>query len=226
MKILYIEDNILLLSCVKKLLDVAYIVDSASTGHEGAERARSIRYDIILLDLGLPDMDGLEVCRTLRDSKIDTPILVLTVRKDPETSVQLLKLGADDYITKPFNGNVLKARIEALLRRRKELHHEKIIRVHDLTVNVTRRQVWRAGINISLRRKEFDILEYLIANRGRALTRPMILDHAWESGTEGWNNTIDVHIKHLRDKIDRPFEAPSLIKTAYGIGYMIDDTIK
>jgi DNA-binding response OmpR family regulator len=193
------------------------------TGREGIEKAHSVQYALILLDLNLPDMNGLEVCQELRKTDVLAPILVLTVQKDPLTSVRLLDSGADDYMTKPFNGNVLKARIAALLRRGQEMHQEKVIGVSDLTVNVTRRQVWRSGVCIALRKKEFDILEYLVANHGHALTRSMILDHVWESGAEGWNNTVDVHIKHLRDKVDRPFDK-ALIKTAYGIGYMVDDT--
>ena len=202
MKILYIDDNRLLMDSVKKLLDATYITDTACTGGEGIERALSVRYSAILLDLGLPDMNGFEVCRELRALQVTAPIMVLSVQKDPNTSIQLLNCGADDYMTKPFNGEVLKARIAALLRRGQELRKEKVIGVSDLTVNITRRQVWRSGVKISLRRKEFDILEYLITNHGHALTRSMILDHVWESGTEGWNNTIDVHIKHLRDKVD------------------------
>jgi DNA-binding response OmpR family regulator len=223
MKILYIEDNRLLIDSVKRLLDEMYVVDFMSTGQGGIEKACAVQYGLILLDLGLPDMDGFEVCQQLRKANVIAPILILTVKKDPAVAVRLLNCGADDYIVKPFNSEVLKARISALLRRGKELHEEKIIGVGDLTVNVTRRQVWRSGVSISLRRKEFDILEYLIINHGHALTRSMILDHVWESGKEGWNNTVDVHIKHLRDKIDRPFGS-SLIRTAYGIGYMVDDS--
>jgi len=217
MKILYIDDNRLLIDSVKKLLDTSYIVDHMCTGHEGIEKANTVSYSLILLDLSLPDMHGLEVCKELRRAKISAPILILTVQKDPMTSVRLLDCGADDYMTKPFNGEVLKARIAALLRRGKETHDERVIEIGDLRLNLTRRQVWRSGVNISLRKKEFDILEYL-------LTRSMILDHAWEAGTEGWNNTVDVHIKYLRDKVDRPF-GKALIKTAYGIGYMVDDTV-
>lgn len=224
MKLLLIEDNRLLISSLKKLLSTSYIVDFARTGREGIESARSFQYNAILLDLGLPDMDGFDVCRELRRANITTPVLILSVQKTPEASVKLLNCGADDYLAKPFNGEELKARIAALLRRNQEMRKENVISICDLTVNITRRQVWRSGVNISLRRKEFDILEYLVSNRGRALTRSMILDYAWESGTEGWNNTVDVHIKHLRDKVDRPFER-SLIKTAYGIGYMVDDTV-
>jgi DNA-binding response OmpR family regulator len=222
MKILFIDDNRLLTDSVKKVLEPAYIIDSVRSGAEGIEKASSIDYSLILLDLGLPDMNGYDVCRELRRANITAPVLVLTGQKAPETSVKLLNCGADDYLTKPFNSEVLKARIAALLRRGKELRQEKVIDVKDLTVNVTRRHVSRSGVTIPLRRKEFDILEYLISNRGRALTRTMILDHVWEAGTEGWNNTVDVHIKHLRDKIDRPFSTP-LIKTAYGIGYMMED---
>lgn len=223
MKLLFIDDNHSLTTSVKNQLGSMYIVDSADNGYEGIAQASSVQYELIMLDLGLPDMDGLDVCRELRLSNIHAPILVITGRDDPSTLVELLNSGADDYITKPFNEHVLKARIAALLRRGQQLHPERIIDVSDLTMNVTRRQIWRSGVSITLRRKEFDILEYLITNQGHALTRSMILDHVWEAGTEGWNNTIDVHIKHLRDKIDRPFERP-LIKTSYGIGYMVDDT--
>src|SRR5664279_5473566 len=224
MKILYIDDNRMLVDSVKKLLGATYTVDYASTGRDGLQCALSVQYNLILLDLRLPDMDGLEVCRQLRAAHVSAPILILTVQKDPEMSVKLLNCGADDYITKPFNGEALKARIAAVLRRGPEMDDEKVIKISDLTVNITRREVQRSGINIPLRRKEFDILEYLTTNHGRVLTRTMILDHVWEAGTEGWNNTVDVHIKYLRDKIDRPFKT-QLIKTAYGVGYMIDDKI-
>ena len=187
------------------------------------DKAAAVTYNMILLDLQLPDMNGLEICKELRTMNVTAPILVLTAQQDPGMSVQLLDSGADDYVTKPFGGDVLKARIAALLRRsHRPLEQEQVITVGDMTLNSTRRQVHRAGVAINLRRKEFDILEYLVVNRGRALTRTMIIDHVWEAGANNWNNTIDVHIKHLRDKIDRPFDKP-LIKTAYGIGYMIQD---
>lgn len=222
MKILYIDDNRILIDRVKRLLDPWYTVDFACTGYRGIEDARSINYNLILLDLGLPDMNGHEVCRELRASGVKTPILILTVQKDAEMSVRLLNCGADDYVLKPFNSEVLKARIAALLRRSQDMREEEIVTVNDMTVNVTRREVWRSGVNIPLRRKEFDILAYLTINHGRVLTRTMIMSHVWEAGTEGWNNTVDVHIKYLRDKVDRPFKK-SLIKTAYGVGYMIND---
>lgn len=224
MKLLYIDDNRILIDSVKKILGESYTIDHECTGHEGIEAARSIHYSLILLDLGLPDIDGFEVCRELRNANITIPILILSVQKDPQMTVKLLNSGADDYITKPFNSEALKARVGALLRRSQEMREERVITVCDMTVNATRREVQRGGVTIPLRRKEFDILEYLASNHGRVLTRTMIIDHVWETGTEGWNNTVDVHIKYLRDKIDRPFNK-SLIKTAYGVGYMIDDKI-
>jgi DNA-binding response OmpR family regulator len=223
MKILLIEDNRRLIDSVQKLLSSTYTVDFVREGKEGIESAKRIQYGVILLDLGLPDMEGLEVCRALRRANVTTPILVLTVQKTAGTSARLLNCGADDYLCKPFNGEELRARIAALLRRSHEMQEEKVINICNLSVNITKRQVSRAGIKIPLRRKEFDILEYLVTNHGRALTRSMILDHVWEAGTEGWNNTVDVHINHLRDKIDRPFDG-TLIKTVYGIGYMVDNT--
>lgn len=222
MKILYIDDNRLLTDMVKRLLNKTYIVDAVHTGREGLNMACSIDYNLILLDLGLPDIDGLEVCRELRQANIQTPVLILTVQKDPLLAAQVLNAGADDYVTKPFHRDVLKARISALLRRSSDMCEEKVITICDLSVNITRREVKRSGKAITLRRKEFDILEYLATNHGRALTRAMILDHVWESGKEGWNNTVDVHIKNLRDKVDRPFEK-ALIKTAHGVGYMMVD---
>jgi len=224
MKILLIEDNPLLAESLKRYLHTNFVVDIVSSGEEGIERARAIQYSVILLDLGLPDMNGYDVCYELREARVTTPILILTGVKDAMTSVRLLDCGADDYVTKPFNSAELRARIAALARRGHTPPAEKVVTLSDLIIEVDRRRVRRSGVTIPLRRKEFDILEYLVANRGRAVTRSMIFDHVWEAGKEGWNNTVDVHIKHLRDKIDRPFKT-SLIKTAYGIGYMVDDAV-
>jgi len=222
MKILIIDDNRLLANSIKRQLSGSYVVDIAATGEEGIERAREISYGVILLDLGLPGMSGYEVCYELRASRLTTPILVLSGVDDTESRVRLLTCGADDYVTKPFDGNELRARIAALTRRGDYGPHENVIRIGKLTIDVGRRRVTHAGTLIILRRKEFDILEYLAQNRGRTVSRSMIFSHVWEAGQDGWNNTVDVHIKYLRDKIDRPFKT-SLIKTAYGVGYMVDD---
>jgi len=222
MKILIIEDNKLLAESLRRQLKVHFVVDVVHKGEEGIDRARAVQYGVILLDLGLPDMNGYDVCYELRAAHVTTPILILSGVKDTISQVRLLDSGADDYVTKPFNIDELRARIIALSRRGSHMQDDELIKVCDLTIDIGRRRVKRSGVPITLRRKEFDILEYLVRNRGRTVTRSMIFDHVWESHKDGWNNTVDVHIKRLRDKVDRPFPKP-LIKTAYGIGYMVDD---
>lgn len=223
MKILIIEDSKLLAASIKNQLNKQYVVDVVHTGEEGIYQARSTDYAMMLLDLGLPDLDGYDVCREIRRHDVTTPIMVLSGKRDIYNRVRLLECGADDYLTKPFNSQELHARISAILRRSAvPSTSERTIRIADLVIDTARRSVSRNGVPIKLRRKEFDILHYLVLNRGRAITREMIFNHVWEAGKEGWNNTIDVHIKHLRDKVDRPFPA-KIIKTAYGIGYLADE---
>jgi DNA-binding response OmpR family regulator len=222
MKLLLIEDSKSLADSLKKQLGKTFVVDAVKTGEEGLQRALDGGQDIIILDLSLPDKGGYEVCKAIRQANVNTPILILTGASDIASRVTLLNAGADDYLTKPFSVAELRARLGALLRRPPTTTTQDAFRVADLVVDPYRRKVQRAGVTINLRRKEFDILEYLIRNRGRPVTRAMILDHAWDGTKEAWNNTVDVHIKHLRDKIDRPFSTP-LIKTAYGIGYVLDD---
>ena len=225
MKILLIEDNVRLIERVKYHLRHFFVADTALTGSSGLEQARKIQYKLILLDLNLPDMNGQQICEQLRKEGNNTPIIVISGVQDADSRVALLNSGADDFLVKPFNPAELIARIHSLLRR----HHagfenQHILEIKDLTVDINRRKVKRSGEVIQLRKKEFDILEYLIANQGHAVTRSMILNHVWDSNEVTWQKTIDVHIKYLRDKIDRPFES-SIIKTAYGVGYMIDDTM-
>lgn len=224
MKLLIIEDNQRLAQKIKRQFSKQHVVDLARTGIEGEQRALESEYAVILLDLGLPDKNGFTVCRELRQLNITTPILILTGHDRVDSRVALLESGADDYLTKPFDAAELQARVSALSRRGEQVYTDSVITVQDMTINTARREVSRGGVRIPLRRKEFDILEYLVANRGRALSREMILRHAWESDKDNWNNTVDVHIKHLRDKLDKPFSTP-LIKTAYGIGYMVEDTL-
>jgi len=178
-------------------------------------------FDAVLLDLGLPDMNGLEVCRRLRKISPDMPILIITGVDDISSKVELLDAGADDYLTKPFDAQELRARINALIRRRPRLPSISAVTAGDLKLDPSKRTVARAGVPITLRRKEFDILEYLVINKGRVLTRDMIVSHAWTSTSSSWTGSVDVHIKHLRDKVDKPFDYP-LIKTVYAVGYMLD----
>lgn len=223
MKILIVEDNVLLAKRVKSLLSKNYLVDLVHNGRDGLCFAQAIQYDVIILDLGLPDLHGIKVCEELRDQRVKSAILILSGINDTLSRVQLLNSGADDYLTKPFNGAELQARIKALLRRQPNMLIKNTMVIGDLEIDINKREVRKGSVLIYLRRKEFDILRYLVKNQGRPVSREMILEHVWESGTDSWNNTVDVHIKHLRDKIDRPFKS-SLIKTAYGIGYMVENT--
>lgn len=222
MKLLLVEDNQRLAERISYYLRKSYIVDVVDSGEDALEKVKSIEYGVILLDLGLPGMSGLEVCKNMRRLKVNNPILVLTGNAEMTDRISLLDAGADDYVTKPFNTDELRARIAAVGRRQTRSHIRSMIEYRDLKMDVDRHKVSRLGVNIELRRKEFDILEYLIINKGRIMTRDMIMDHVWSSHTNSWTSTVDVHIKHLRDKIDKPFE-DAYIKTAYGLGYRIEE---
>ncbi|MFZ1300986.1 MAG: response regulator transcription factor [Candidatus Microsaccharimonas sp.] len=226
MKVLVIEDNPRLSDRIKYHLRKQYLVEVANSGHEAILMVSSQPVDIVLLDLGLPDMPGLEVCQKIRELGVTAPILVLTGVDDMPSKIQLLDAGADDYMTKPFDATELKARLNALERRNRATFESELT-VYDLVLSPSRRTVTRGGQHIALRRKEFDILEYLVKNKGRVLSRQMIINHAWTSTTATWTGSVDVHIKQLRDKVDKPFPI-KLIKTTYGVGYSIEvpeDTI-
>jgi len=222
MKLLLVEDNQRLAERISYHLRKVFIVDVVQSGEDALEKVMSIEYGVILLDLGLPGMSGLEVCRNMRKLKVNSPILVLTGNSDMADRISLLDAGADDYVTKPFNTDELRARISAVGRRQTRSHIRSLIEYRELTMNLDQHEVSRLGTSIKLRRKEFDILEYLIKNKGRILTRDMIMNHVWSSQTNSWTSTVDVHIKHLRDKIDKPFNE-AYIKTAYGLGYKVDE---
>lgn len=221
MRILLIEDEKDTAQILKRNLDNYFTVEVAYSGEEGEYLASVNDYDLIILDLMLPDMNGMEVTRKLRDNKIFTPILVLTAQFETESKIKALDLGADDYLTKPFSIEELLARIRALLRRPPQVLTSNIISVGDLIIDLNKRLVMRSGKTLFLRRKEFYLLEYLARNVGRVITRSMILDHVWESSNESLTNIVDVHIKYLRDQIDKPFNT-KLIKTVHGMGYKIE----
>lgn len=223
MRLLFIEDNHALVDSLKDYLNDDCEIDATSQGYEGIEMATSGAYDAIILDLGLPDMPGRDVCAAIRKAQVTTPILVLSGSTEPAMKVALLRVGADDYVTKPFHGVELKARIMALMRRGHfDPEAPYLLKVDSLILDPSKRHVERSGKPIDLRRKEFDILEYLMRNRGKIVTRSMIMDNVWTADSDSWNNTVDVHIKYLRDKVDRPF-GRKLIRTAYGLGYSIDE---
>jgi DNA-binding response OmpR family regulator len=225
MKLLCIEDNSELVESLRRFLVAGSSIVSAATGQEGLQLADKHRYDAIILDLGLPDMSGLDVCLALRRVNLKTPILVLSGLKDSNTKVTLFEAGADDYMTKPFTIAELRARLFALLKRvnfDSDQEHHYLLTVGNLTLDPLSRQVERGGRGVKLRRKEFDILEYLMRNQDKIVTRSMIMENVWDPESVSWDGTINVHIKRLRDQIDRPYKH-SLIKTAYGLGYTIND---
>ena len=221
MKLLLVEDDHDLAETIARQLKPEYEVDVVETGDAALTRGQSQRYDAIVLDWLLPELSGLAVCQQLREAKVTTPILMLTAQQETEQIVLALDSGADDYLTKPFKMAELSARLRALLRRPAEQLHGTPLVVGDLMIDSGRHRVERAGQAITLRRKEFLLLEYLARHAGQVVTRQMIADHVWDTESERFSNTIDVHIKYVREKIDEPFEE-RLIKTVSGVGYTIE----
>ncbi len=221
MKILIIEDDRQTAETIRDVLKDYYAVDVSYSGKDGEYQASVNEYDAIILDVVLPDMDGVEVCKKIRENEIKTPILMLTGKTETKDKVTALDSGADDYLTKPFKFAELLARIRALMRRAPSTLDSNTLSVGNLSLDIGTNKVKRNDKTIPLRRKEFGLLEYLMRNRGRVLTRSMILEHVWDSDTDPITNTVDVHINYLRDKIDRPFPT-QLIKTVHGLGYKIE----
>ena len=219
-RILVVEDEKRIADFLKRGLESAgYLVDAAGTGAEALERMHAVDYDLMLLDLMLPDMDGLTLLEKARNRKLSPPVLILSARGGVDDRVRGLELGADDYLVKPFAFVELQARVRALLRRGQPMPER--LTVGDLTLDAIRRKVSRAGENIELAPKEFSILEYMMRNRGRPLSRTMIVEHVWDMEYDGLTNIVDVYIRHLRSKIDDRFPE-KLIRTVRGIGYLLD----
>jgi DNA-binding response OmpR family regulator len=220
MKILIVEDEVELAQSLKEELSSDYIVEVTHAGKEGQYLGEVNTYDLIILDLVLPDMGGIEVCQSIRKCKVTTPILMLTGKSEVDNKVLALDAGADDYLVKPFNLKELKARIRALTRRKNAEITSHVLIIGDLSLDTLKRCVKRGNTLIELRRKEYDQLEYLMRNAGKVVTREMILDHVWENSYDAYSNTVDVHLKYLRDRVDKPFPK-KLIKTVHGMGYRI-----
>ena len=221
MRILIIEDDKEMSETLREGLQGLYAVDTALTGEDGYYQALTNNYDAIVLDLCLGDTDGITVCRKLRHANIKTPILVLTGQNKADFVVTALDAGSDDYLTKPFNFPELTARLRALTRRSCD-QKSSVFSAGNLTLDVSKRTATHGKVKIPLRRKEFELLEYLMRNHGSVITRDMILNHLWADGADTASNIVDVHIKYLRDRVDKPF-GTHLIKTVHGFGYKIDD---
>lgn len=220
MSVLIVEDDTSVARFLKQAMEEAgYLTQLIGDGQRALDMATSRPYDLILLDVMLPQIDGFEVCRRLREARIETPVLLLTARDALEDKIKGLDSGADDYLVKPFQVGELLARARALLRR--SVSAPIPLQIADLLLDPTSRKVSRAGKTVSLSVTEYNLLEYLMRNVGRVLTRALILDHVWEYDFEGHDNVLDVYISYLRTKIDRGHKTP-LIHTVRGVGYRMD----
>ena len=220
MKILVIEDEIKLARVLKKGLEEnGFTVDVSSDGEEGLHMAESYSYDAMLLDLTLPVRDGLSILATLRERKIDYPVIVVTARGDVDDRIKGLDIGADDYIAKPFDFSELMARLRSAIRRSKG-KPSPIIVIGDLSLDTNAKTVTRSGATIPLSAREYALLEYLALNTGRVVSRTEVIEHVYSSEYEWDSNVIDVYINYLRNKIDKGFGKP-LIHTVRGAGYVL-----
>src|SRR6266851_248551 len=220
MRILIVEDEKRIQDFLSRGLESAgYAVDVGGDGNTALELVHGTEYDLVILDLNLPDTDGLSVLQKIRNRKVSPPVLILSARDAVDDRVKGLELGADDYLTKPFAFVELLARVRALLRRGQPTPER--LQVGDLVLDCIRRKVVRGGDSIELAPKEFSILEYMMRNPGRPLSRTMIVEHVWDMDYDGLTNIVDVYIRHLRSKIDDKWPE-KMIHTVRGIGYMLD----
>ena len=222
MRILIVEDEVKLAYAIKRALELQkYTVDAAYDGIKGHGLASTESYDLLILDVMLPGMEGIDICLALRRENIQTPILMLTAKGQVSDKTAALDAGADDYMVKPFSLEELFSRIRALIRRANK-NNDLILTVKDLTLNPASLKVKRSGKEISLSTKEFAVLEYLMRNKNNVLTKSQIVSNVWNYDADVLLTTVEVHIKNLRDKVDKPFKE-QLINTVRGFGYEIKD---
>jgi len=221
MHILVVEDEQRLGRLLRRSLESArHVVDVATDGETGLAAARGSAYDAIILDLGLPDIDGIEVCRQVRVAGVATPILMLTARDEVQDRVQGLDAGADDYLGKPFALSELLARVRALSRRQQPEETMGALHLDDLRLDVPGRRAWRGDRPLTLSAKEFALLEFMLRHAGQVLTRQQIIEHVWRYDFDGLDTIVDTYIHYLRDKVDAK-NAVRLVKTVRGVGYVL-----
>jgi two-component system, OmpR family, response regulator len=218
MRVLVVEDDVKMASLLRRgLLEEGLAADVARTGDDALWMAEATDYDAIVLDVMLPGADGFDVCRRLRESGRWSPVLMLTARDAVEDRVAGLDAGADDYLTKPFSFAELLARLRALARRA-PLERPTVLEAGDLRLDPATRRAWRGDVEIGLSAKEFALLETFMRRPGEVLSRYQLLEHCWDYGYENRSNVVDVYVRYLREKIDRPFGRSSL-QTVRGVGY-------
>jgi heavy metal response regulator len=222
MRILIVEDEKKVAGFIKKgFEEETYAVDIAYDGEEGLHMALQNQYDLIVLDLMLPVLDGLEVLSRLRKDRVNSPIILLTAKDSVEDKVKGLNQGADDYLTKPFAFSELLARTRVLLRRG-QAETKTLLKIGELTLDLVSHKVNREGEEIELTGKEYSLLEYFMRNPGKVLTRTMIAEHVWDYNFDTFTNVIDVYINHLRKKIDKNYSI-KLLHTLRGVGYVMKE---
>ncbi|UCC30839.1 MAG: response regulator transcription factor [Phycisphaerales bacterium] len=220
MRILVVEDNLKMASVIRQsLTESAYAVDVANAGHDGEHMAATEPYDLVILDVMLPDQDGIQTCKNLRRRGVKSPVLMLTALSTTSDKVKGLDAGADDYLTKPFEVDELLARVRALLRRG-DAQESSRLKFADIEMDLLTRTVTRAGQKIRFTAKEFALLEYFLRNPNRVLTRTSIGEHVWDMNFDSNSNVIDVYVSMLRRKLDRGFNQ-RLIHTVIGTGYSL-----
>ncbi|MCG8378409.1 MAG: response regulator transcription factor [Proteobacteria bacterium] len=221
MKLLLIEDDQIIADFViKGMQDAGHSIEHANDGVSGQNLALSGQYDLAIVDIMLPELDGLSIISKLRAEDINMPIIILSAKRSVDERVSGLKSGSDDYLTKPFSINELQARVEALLRRSIKYTDSSTLSIHDLTLDLISRKASRDDKTIDLQPKEFALLEYLVRNRGHVVSKAMIMEHVWNYNFDPQTNIVEARISNLRDKVDKPFDKP-LIETVRGLGYTI-----
>jgi len=225
MRILVVEDERKVAEFVARgLRDQRFAVDVANDGQTGWDMASACSYDLIILDLMLPGLSGLEVLKRIRRRGSQAPVLILTARAGTPEKVENFEAGADDYLTKPFAFDELLVRVKALLRRGSP-DRSSLLRIGDLEIDRQKQQVKRAGEKIELTPKEYSLLEYLSSNPGRVISRTMIIEHVWDESFQGLTNIVDVYVRHLRSKVDDAHPL-KLIRTVRGVGYCLSDEVE
>jgi two-component system OmpR family response regulator len=221
MKILLVEDDETIAAFVKKgLVESGFMVFHASDGEEGLDLALNEIYDVAIIDIMLPKRDGLSIIEKMRKRDVNTPVIILSAKRTVDDRVRGLQTGGDDYLVKPFSFTELLTRTQVLIRRASGISEATTISVEDLSMNLITREITRAGKKVDLQAREFSLLEYLLRNTGRVVSKTMIMEHVWHYDFDPQTNVVEVRICKLRDKVDRGFDPP-LIHTIRGVGYVL-----